>query len=457
MKITLAFVVQALACCPLKRALRAHFSKERKLTAIQRPKGMQDVLPDDRRYWDWIIATGTRMAQQYGFQRLDVPILEFTPLFARGMGEASDVFVQKEMYTIEEPDGESVTLRPEFTAGLVRAYIENGLTNWPQPVKLFTIGPIFRRERPQAGRYRQHSQFDAEILGETDPAADLEVMMLAMNLYRALGYKGLTFQLNSTGCPVCKPVYIEQLKSYLADHAARLAPVDQERLSRNPLRVLDSKEPGMDLLLANAPHIIDHLCADCADHFSELRAMLEALGQSYTINFRLVRGIDYYTKTVFEVWAEGIGAQAAVCGGGRYDGLAEAIGGPPTPGVGFGSGIERIVLGLQEQGLTPPPTPQPQVMLLHFGAETKTAAIKLTYQLRQANIGARLAFAREKRSLKSQMREANKYAVRYALILGESEVERGMVTIRPLQGGDQLELSQAELVAWLNERLAPGA
>ncbi len=426
------------------------------MTAIQRPKGMQDVLPDDRRYWDWIIATGTRMAQQYGFQRLDVPVLEFTHLFARGMGEASDVFVQKEMYTIEEPDGESITLRPEFTAGLVRAYIENGLTNWPQPVKLFTIGPIFRRERPQAGRYRQHSQFDAEILGETDPAADLEVMMLAMNLYRALGYKGLTFQLNSTGCPACKPLYMEQLKSYLAAQAGRLAPIDQERLSRNPLRVLDSKEPGMDALLLKAPHIIDYLCADCADHFRELRAMLEALGQSYTINFRLVRGIDYYTKTVFEVWAEGIGAQAAVCGGGRYDGLAEAIGGPPTPGVGFGSGIERIVLGLQEQGIAPPPAPQPQVMLLHFGGKTKTAAVKLTYQLRQAGIGARLAFAREKRSLKSQMREANKYAVRYALILGESEVEWGMVTVRPLQGGDQLELPQAELAAWLNERAGTG-
>lgn len=424
------------------------------MTAIQRPKGMQDVLPDDRRYWDWIIATGTRLAQQYGFQRLDVPILEFTPLFARGMGEASDVFVQKEMYSIEEPDGESVTLRPEFTAGLVRAYIENGLANWPQPVKLFTFGPIFRRERPQAGRYRQHSQFDVEILGETDPAADLEVMMLAMNLYRSLGYEGLTFQLNSTGCPTCKPVYIAELKKYLADHATNLAPIDQERLSRNPLRVLDSKEPGMEALLANAPHIVDYLCPDCASHFAELRAMLEALGQSYTINFRLVRGIDYYTKTVFEVWAAGIGAQAAVCGGGRYDGLAEAIGGPSTPGVGFGSGIERIVLGLQEQGITPPDAPQPQVMLLHFGGETKMVAVKLTYQLREAGMGARLAFARERRSLKSQMREANKFAIRYALILGESEVERGMVTVRPLQGGEQVEISQAELVAWLHEQLA---
>lgn len=426
------------------------------MTTIQRPKGMQDVLPDERRYWDWVIATATHIAQQYGFLRLDVPILEFTPLFARGMGEASDVFVQKEMYTIEEPDGESITLRPEFTAGLVRAYIENGLTNWPQPVKLFTIGPIFRRERPQAGRFRQHSQFDVEILGETDPAADLEVMMVAMNLYRSLGYKGLTFQLNSTGCPVCKPAYIEKLITYLADHAGKLAPIDQERLARNPLRVLDSKEPGMNALLTNAPHIADHLCADCETHFADLRSMLDALEQSYTINFRLVRGIDYYTKTVFEVWAEGIGAQAAVCGGGRYDGLAEAIGGPPTPGVGFGSGIERIVLGLQEQGITPPPTPQPQVMLAHFGGATKTAAIQLTYTLREAGIGVRLAFARERRSMKSQMREANKYAMRFVLILGESEVERGRVTLRPLDGGEQMEMSQTAVVAWLKEKLGGG-
>ncbi|MBK8984827.1 MAG: histidine--tRNA ligase [Chloroflexi bacterium] len=350
------------------------------MTAIQRATGMQDVLPEDRRYWDLVTSKAADLAQRYGFQRIDVPIIEYTPLFARGMGTASDVFVQKEMYTIEEPDDLSVTLRPEFTAGFVRAFIENGMMTWPQPVKLYSIGPIFRRERPQAGRYRQHSQFNAEILGETDPAADLEVMMLAMNLYRELGYKGLTFQLNSTGCPVCKPVYIQALTAYLAEHQDKLAAIDKERLGKNPLRVLDSKEPGMDRLLAAAPHIINYLCDDCADHFADLRRLLDALGQGYAINFRLVRGIDYYTKTVFEVWAEGIGAQAAVCGGGRYDGLAEAIGGPATPGVGFGSGIERIVLGMREQGLEPPEPPQPTVLVAHFGGKTKETAVTLTYQ-----------------------------------------------------------------------------
>lgn len=410
---------------------------------------MQDVLPEERIYWDWVIATGTELAHRYGFSRLDTPIIEETDLFARGMGTASDVFVQKEMYTITEPDGSSITLRPEFTAGAVRAYIENGLFNEPQPVKLFFVGPIFRRERPQAGRYRQHSQFNVEILGETDPAADLEVMMLAMNLYRSLGYTGLAFQLNSTGCPACKPAYIEKLTDYLQDHLDELAPIDKERLQKNPLRVLDSKEVGMDSLLAEAPHIIDSLCDDCTDHFNDLRGMLDRLNQPYTINFRLVRGIDYYTKTVFEVWAQGIGAQAAVCGGGRYDGLAEQIGGPSTPGVGFGSGIERIILGLKEQGITPPPPPQPTVMVVHFGGETKTTAVTLTYHLRDAGIGTLLAFARNRRSMKSQMREANKRDVAYTLILGESELENGTVAVRPMDDRPQTIVPQAEIVEWL--------
>jgi histidyl-tRNA synthetase len=413
---------------------------------------MQDVLPEDRRYWDFVIETATNLARHYGFLNLDVPVIEFTHLFARGMGEASDVFVQKEMYTIAEPDGSSVTLRPEFTAGLVRAYIENGMASWPQPVKLFTIGPIFRRERPQAGRYRQHSQFDVEILGETDPAADLEVMMLAMNLYADLGYKGLTFQLNSTGCPTCKPVYIDALKSYLAGHVDKLAAIDKERLAKNPLRVLDSKEEGMDDLLAQAPHIIDYLCEDCASHLTDLRGLLDALAQSYTINFRLVRGIDYYTKTVFEVWAEGIGAQAAVCGGGRYDGLAEAIGGPSTPGVGFGSGIERIILGLKEQGIDAPEPLKPAVLVAHFGGVTKETAVALTYQLRAAGIPARLAFARKRRSMKSQMREANRMNAHTVLIIGESEVEEGLVAVRPLDGGEQVRMTAAETIEYLKNK-----
>ena len=426
------------------------------MTEIQRVAGMQDILPTDQRYWRYLIQTGSEVAHQFGFQQMDVPVLEYSHLFVRGVGSASDFFVNKEMYTILEEDGVSLTLRPEFTAGLVRAYIENGMQNWVQPVKLFSVGPIFRRERPQAGRFRQHSQFNVEIMGETDPAADVEAMMLAMTLFHRLGFRGLTFQLNSTGCPVCKPVYVQKLLTFLADHLHNLSPIDQERLRRNPLRILDSKEPGMNTLLANAPHIADHLCADCADHFAELRRLLDHLGQAYTINFRLVRGIDYYVKTVFEVWAEGIGAQAALCGGGRYDGLAEAIGGPSTPGVGFGAGIDRIVLTMQAWGVEPPPAAPVPILVAHFGGDTKLAAAALALRLRHAHIPTRLAFARERRSLKSQMREANKLHVRFVLILGESEVAANKVVVRPLDGGEQATVSLAagELERWLQQALA---
>jgi histidyl-tRNA synthetase len=415
---------------------------------------MHDVLPEDRRYWYAIIAAAESLTRRYGFQRIDTPILEATELFERGVGEGSDFFVQKEMYTIQESDGSSITLRPEFTAGFVRAYISNGMHNWPQPVKLYTIGPSFRRERPQAGRLRQHSQVNCEILGEDDPAADVEVMMLAMNLYRELGFKGLTFQLNSTGCPVCKPGYIEKLVAYLGEHYDKLADIDKERLTKNPLRVLDSKAPGMDELLAGAPHIADHLCDDCQEHFADVRGMLDALDQSYTINFRLVRGIDYYTKTVFEVWQKGIGAQAALCGGGRYDGLAEDIGGTPTPGVGFGSGIERILLGMKEQEIVLPDVAPPPVLVAHFGGATKIAAVQTAFRLREAGIGTRLAFTRRGRSLKSQMREADRHDARYVLIMGDNELAQGVVAVKPLaEGEEQATVPLDEIAGWLQARL----
>jgi histidyl-tRNA synthetase len=423
-------------------------------TQIQRLTGMHDVLPDDRRYWDAIIIAAEAVARRFGFQRIDTPIIEATELFVRGVGEGSDFFVQKEMYTIQEADGSSITLRPEFTAGFVRAYITNGMHNWPQPVKLYTIGPSFRRERPQAGRLRQHSQFNCEILGEDDPAADVEVMMLAMSLYRELGFKGLTFQLNSTGCPVCKPGYIEKLVNYLGEHYDKLADIDKERLTKNPLRVLDSKAPGMDDLLAGAPHIADYLCDDCREHFADVRGMLDALDQTYTINYRLVRGIDYYTKTVFEVWQEGIGAQAALCGGGRYDGLAEDIGGNPTPGVGFGSGIERVVLGMKEQDVAPPAGVPLPVLVAHFGGATKTAAVQVAFRLREAGIGTRLAFARRGRSMKSQMREADRHGARYVLILGENELAQGVIAVKPLvEGEEQATVALGDIVGWLQARL----
>ena len=424
------------------------------MATIQRVTCMQDVLPADRPYWDAVESKAIELSSRYGFNRIDIPVLEYSQLFSRGVGTGSDFFVQKEMYSIEESDGSSITLRPEFTAGIVRAYIENGMANEPQPCKLYTIGPAFRRERPQAGRFRQHTQFNPEILGESDPAADLEIMLLAKNLHRELGYKDMTFQLNSTGCPICKPAYVDELVAYLAAFSAELSEVDQERLKRNPLRVLDSKERGMVEVLAEAPHIVDYLCQDCAEHFEDLLGLLDTLGEDYSINFRLVRGIDYYTKTVFELWDEAIGAQAALCGGGRYDGLAEAIGGPPTPGVGVGIGIDRIVIGMKRQGIEVPKGPAPQVLVAHFGGETKRKAVTLTYQLRDSGVGTRLAFARTRRSLKSQMREANKHQVRYTLIIGEDELSSGRISVRDMESSEQIDVSLENLVEWLNNRTA---
>ena len=422
------------------------------MTSIQRVTGMQDVLPEERQYIDWIVATANDVANRFGFQRLDVPVMEYTELFVRGIGTGSDFFVQKEMYTIEEDEDTSLTLRPDFTASMVRAYIENGLYNETPTVKLYTIGPLFRRERPQAGRFRQHTQFNCEILGEDDPAADVEIMMLARTLVRQLGYRGVNFQLNSTGCRQCKPAYVEKLKAYLMDHWDDLAEVDRERMRRNPLRILDSKEPGMDELLDNAPHIADHLCQDCADHFAHLQELLDALEVPYSVNFRLVRGIDYYVKTVFEVWAEGIGAQSALLGGGRYDGLAEDIGGPSTPGVGVGIGVERVMLGLQERGIEAPPLLPPLVMITHFGGKTKVESVRLVHTLREAGISAVVAFARQDRSMKSQMREADKRNVRFTLILGEDELANHTVAVRAMAGGEQTTVRRDQLVEWLQEK-----
>lgn len=422
---------------------------EDELATIQRVTGMHDVLPEDRLYWDAIIAKAADLARRYGFQRADIPIIEYTDLYSKGSGTASDFFVQKEMYTIHEDDGSSITFRPEFTPGFMRAYIENGMRNWPQPVKLFTIGPAFRRERPQAGRFRQHSQFNPEIIGEIDPAADLEIMMLAMNLHRELGYKDLTFQLNSTGCPQCRPAYVARLRDYLSEHWDQLGEVDKERMRRNPLRVLDTKEEGMDQLLADAPHILDSLCEDCASHFDQLTNLLDVLKQSYAINYRLVRGIDYYTKTVFELWDQAVGAQASLCGGGRYDGLAEALGGPPTPAVGVGIGIDRIVIGLKAQGIEVARPPRPKVLVAHFGGDTRAAAIQVVYQLRDSGINTLLAFARGRRSLKSQMREANKHEVTYTIIVGESELAEDRLTVREMNSGHQMMIGVNEIVGWV--------
>jgi len=415
----------------------------------QRPTGTLDILPKDQPYWYHVRARARRLAELAGFERLDVPIFETTELFARGVGEGTDI-VDKEMYSFTDRGGHELTLRPEFTAGVVRAYIENGMHVLPQPVKLYSFGPTFRYDRPQAGRYRQFTQFNIEIIGAPAAAADLEVMLLAWDLYAGLGFRDLGFQLNSTGCPSCKPGYVAVLKDYYAGHRDEICPDCQRRLERNPLRVLDCKAKRCQPIIAAAPHILDHLCAECADHLSTLREYLDLLGRSYTINHNLVRGLDYYTKTVFEVWAAGIGAQNAVCGGGRYDGLAELIGGPPTPGVGFGSGLERIILVMKQLGVDVPPLPAPPVFLTHLGPQAGREAQRLADALRRADVGTWVSFG--ERGLRSQLREAGKRGARYAVILGEDELAAGTATVRDMQAGEQTSVELAGLIEWLQAR-----
>jgi len=417
----------------------------------QAPAGTQDILPKDQPYWRYVIARMRHIMELYGFQEIDVPIFEDTSLFARSVGEATDI-VEKEMYTFKDRGGRSLTLRPEFTAGVMRAYIEHGMRVRPSPVKLYSIGPLFRYERPQAGRYRQFWQLNVETIGEQDPAADLEIMSVAWHIYADLGFGGLSFQLNSTGCPRCKPGYKQTLVAYYQDHLDTICDDCRRRLSTNPLRVLDCKQQPCQPVIAGAPHITDHLCTECANHFDALQSYLDDLDRPYTLNHRLVRGLDYYAKTVFEVWAEGIGAQNAVCGGGRYDGLIELLGGQPTPGIGFATGIERIILTLKEQEIEAPPLPAPQVSVAYLGQETKVAAIRLLDQLRQAGIGAMMAFG--DRSLKAQLRQAGKQGTVYALIIGEDELAAGEATIRDMAQRSQEKIALDEIVGWLQSHLA---
>ncbi len=420
---------------------------------FQTLKGFKDVLPEEFPYWRFVLAKAYELADRYGFLQVDTPVLEETRLFLRGLQEGTAIILDKELYSFEDLDGASISLRPEFTAGVMRAYVQHGMHTRPKPVKLFAVGPLFRHEKPQAGRFRQHTQFNAELLGEEDPAADLEIMQLAYNLYKELGFQDVSFQINSIGCPVCRPAYIEKLVAYFEAHYDELPAVDQRRLKVNPLRVLDTKEKATLALLDDAPKSVDHLCHDCAEHFDTLQGYLQALNLPYQVNFRLVRGFDYYVRTVFEVWAEELGAQNALCGGGRYDGLVESVGGPRTPGVGVGIGIERIVLSLKAQGVEPPALARPQVMTLHRGLEAKLAALKLTDALRTAGVPAVTAFG--DRSLKSQLKSANKAGVRFAAIIAEDELASGVATLRDMETGEQVEVGLEEIVSWVQQNLLP--
>ncbi|MBI2864850.1 MAG: histidine--tRNA ligase [Chloroflexi bacterium] len=408
----------------------------------QAPRGTSDFLPEDQPYWEFMRAKAGEVASLYGYQRIDTPVFEDASLFVRSVGEGTDI-VEKEMYAFKDKGGESLSLRPEATASICRAYLEHGMPNLPQPVKLYTMGPFFRYDRPQAGRYRQFHQFNCEALGEADPLLDAEVIEVAWRFYESLGLKDLSLQVNSIGCAVCRPRFRAALLQYYAGYLDSICKECRGRFDRNPLRLLDCKERECQRIGAGAPRTTDYLCADCAAHFSQLRASLEATGIPFGIDNRLVRGLDYYNRTVFEIQPRVEGAQASLGGGGRYDGLIEELGGKPTPGIGFAAGLERVVINLKRQGIAPDALPKPRAYLAYIGAPARDAAWRAVSELRKVGVAAVIGFGG--RSLKSQLRHANTLGAAYVVIIGEREVERGEAVVRDMAGATQTTVPADEL------------
>ncbi|MEE9198506.1 MAG: histidine--tRNA ligase [Dehalococcoidia bacterium] len=407
-------------------------------------RGTADILPEDQAYWRYVERVAASLFSRYGYQRIDTPILEDYGLFVRGVGKATDI-VEKEMYSITDKGGDIIALRPEATASVCRAYLQHGMHNRSQPVRLYSVSaPMFRYSRPQAGRLRQFHQLNVEALGDADPAVDAEMVALSWHLFQELGLKGLSIQMNSIGDGACRPGYIGALKDYYSQHRDRVCRECRARLERNPLRLLDCKEEVCQPLIAGAPHSTDHLCEECQEHFRDLTRYLELMEVPTSLDHRLVRGLDYYTRTVFEVISAYEGAQNALAGGGRYDGLIEELGGKPTPGIGFAVGIERVILHLRGQEVEPPPLPSPRVLVAFVGKEAKAEAVKITSRLLRGGVAAILAPAGK--SLKAQLRQAGTLRVPYVLILGEQELRRGIATLRDMGRGEQREIPREEVL-----------
>ena len=413
------------------------------------PRGTSDILPQEQGYWSFIKKKAADICELYGYQRIDTPTFEDARLFVRSIGEETDI-VEKEMYSFEDKGGDLITLRPEGTAPVCRAYVEHGMHTLPQPVKLYYISAIFRYERPQAGRYRQHYQFGAEVIGDSDPAMDAEIIDMAWQLYVNLGLKGLTLSLNSIGCNTCRPSYLDSLKFYYSQHKESLCPDCRRRLLKNTLRLLDCKNPTCLSLSEQAPRSINFLCRECAEHFDKVTKYLKLLNIPFFLNHRLVRGLDYYTKTVFEIAPEGeTGAQVAIGGGGRYDNLIEQLGGKPTPGVGFATGIERLVLNLKRQGVAVPNVPTPTVFMAYLGNGAKEKAIELISQLRRSGIS--VVGTSGDRSLKAQLKQADASKAHYTLIIGEDEVKSKTVVLRNMAKGEQQTIPIDRVVSSLTK------
>lgn len=412
----------------------------------QAPRGMRDILPEEAGRWQALERRVREMAERFGFREIRTPVVEHTEVFARTVGEESEM-VQKEMYTFADRGGRSLTLRPEGTAAVVRAYLEHGGASWPQPVKLYYIAPMFRYDRPQLGRYRQHVQFGAEIIGVPGPEADAEVISLPVRLLQSLGLTQVEVRLNSVGDPVCRPRYVEALRQYFSRYAQALCADCRRRLQTNPLRILDCKETGCRRIAGEAPPIYGYLDAACREHFEGVQAHFQSLDIPFVLDPFIVRGLDYYTRTAVEVFSGRLGAQNAMFGGGRYDGLAEQLDGPPTPGVGFGLGLERLLLVLEQEGL-PIPTAAgapPAVFVVAVGEAARREAIRVVDRLRRAGIAADRDLLN--RAVRAQMRHADRMGARVALILGDAELASGEATLRVLATGSERRVPLGEVLS----------
>lgn len=404
--------------------------------AIRKPRGTQDFLPEQMINWHFIENRMRKITKAYGFAEIRTPIFEDTGLFLRGIGETTDV-VQKEMYTFSTGDRKetSFTLRPENTASAVRAYLENKVYGKEALTKWFYMGPMFRHDKPQAGRYRQFHQFGAEVLGATGPYVDAEVICMVLQLLKDFGLTDLNLEVNSVGCPNCRPQYRDALIAFFEPKKEELCEDCQSRLYKNPMRILDCKNETCKALSVGAPEIHEHLCEECNEHFEGLKSYLDVAGVKYNLNPRLVRGLDYYTKTAFEVQYTPLGAQSAVAGGGRYDGLVEQLGGPHTPAIGFAMGMERLLLALEKQGLLPQEKLDDSVFIVALGTAAQEAAFPLVQAFRNDYVKAEMDGSGK--SFKAQMKYADKIAAKYVIILGDDELAKNEVIVKTMETGDQ--------------------
>ncbi|MHB8868458.1 MAG: histidine--tRNA ligase [Thermoleophilia bacterium] len=410
---------------------------------IKAPKGTYDILPEDQAVRRWVVARAEEIFRRYGYGRLDTPMFEETRLFARGVGESTDI-VRKEMYTFTDLGGRSMTLRPEGTAPAARAYVEHGMHRLPQPVKLWYHWPMFRYESPQSGRYRQHYQFGIEAFGSEAPALDAEAIGVLHALYADIGLAEVELRINSMGCRDCRPAYSAELRTFLTAHGAKLCAECHERTQMNPLRTFDCKVPGCRAVLEDAPRLTDSLCPACAGHHEAVRGHLALQDIPYVEDHRLVRGMDYYTRTTFEFQSAVLGAQSGVGGGGRYDDLVETIGGPPTPGVGFGTGVERILLALARSRDDLPGKRGPAAYVVALGEDARPEGFRLAHELRARGLSTDLDYAG--RSAKGQMKQAGRSGARFAVILGEEESTRASATLKDLTTGEERVVPRNEVV-----------